>query len=114
VSIAEFFCGGLFNGAIGPGTGRHGAAGEATRLPPPGWIPPRERAKMRQPKPLPEKVPASDRVPVLREGAPRTAPATAPASATEGAGVQTPASGGTTGATGTTGTGAPKGGGKGK
>ncbi len=54
VSIANFFCGGGFTGLTDAYGGRKPDAGGRVRTPPKGWVPPRERAKLRQP---PKQVP---------------------------------------------------------
>jgi hypothetical protein len=55
VTIANFFCGGGFTGLTDAyGGSRKPEAGGRMRTPPKGWVPPRERAKLRQP---PKQVP---------------------------------------------------------
>jgi hypothetical protein len=56
VAIAQVLCGGGFNGLLDAYRG--GPLGETRgrALPPSGWIPPRQRANIREPKELPPSV----------------------------------------------------------
>jgi hypothetical protein len=56
VAVAQFFCGGGFNGLLDAYRGGPIGAGRGRMQPPAGWIPPRQRATMREPKELPPSV----------------------------------------------------------
>jgi len=56
VAVAQFLCGGAFNGLLDAYRGGPIGAGRGRMQPPAGWIPPRQRATMREPKELPPSV----------------------------------------------------------
>lgn len=72
VATAQFFCGDpTFTGLLDAYRG--GPIGDTGRAhPPAGWIPPRERAAMRQPKPLPPSIPMPKRPAVEVQPIPRS------------------------------------------
>lgn len=76
VAVAEFFCGGQFAAMIQSyENGKPRAGGQAERLPPPGWVPPRSRYVPPPPpkKPLPT-LPGAPRPQAPKGDLPRTTP----------------------------------------